>query len=86
MSSQQPDLFQSILKLLQLIGWPIVIGLAWKIAHWLGRVETKAETAFAKITGNDLEHIQGSLTQIETHQEAMLIEMRELRQDLRSKK
>lgn len=86
MPSQQPDLFQSILRILQLIGWPVMLGLAWRVAHWLGRVETKAETAFAKITGNDLEHIQGSLSKIESHQEAMLNEMRELRQDLRGKK
>lgn len=76
------DLLLSISHLAALIGWPVLLGIAWKTARWLGVMETKFDQAFAKVTGNDLSHIHEELVKANAHQDTLAQEIRGLRQDI----
>ena len=77
------DLLSTALHYLQAASIPAIIYVVWKASRWLTKAEDRFEAAFAKLTGNDLHHIQASLDQLNGGQKDVLTEMKELREDLR---
>lgn len=78
------NLLLSVSHMAALIGWPVLLGLAWKVARWLGAMEVKFDQAVTKVTGNDLTHIHDELVKNNMHQENIAQELRELRSDIRA--
>lgn len=67
----------------QLIGWPALVGVAWKMRGWLNDAEDNFAMKLDKMTDNHLHHIQESM---QVNAEAMrdvANELKELRNDIR---
>jgi hypothetical protein len=73
--TQLTDTLESVVRVFQLIAWPSVVLLAWKVARWLAKMEgrfnvtldylrttlTTLQATLTTLTTNHLPHLQAAV-------------------------
>jgi hypothetical protein len=82
---QSQNFIEILSHCVPLIGWPTLVIGAWKARGWINSAEENFALRMDKITDNHLSHIQSAMESNADAMREIVLELRELRADIRAK-